>query len=83
MDAINALRIARLALAMGYRIEPDLVDGKYSHTVYVPVGFTKQDVEAAEAYNKLAEMQEAREQTERDNAAVYAWLERNMQRDSQ
>ena len=57
MDATEALRIARLALAMNYRIEPDIVDGKYRHDRYVAAGFTKQDAEAADAYNRLAELQ--------------------------
>lgn len=59
MEAVEALRIARLALAMNYRIEPDIVAGRYTQSRYVPVGFTKQDVEAAEAYNRIAELQAA------------------------
>lgn len=59
MDAIEAIRIARLALAINYRIEPDIVDGVYSQERYVAAGFTKQDCEAAEAYNRLVELQTA------------------------
>jgi len=53
MDAINALRIARLALAMNYRISYSEQERKY-----VNIGHTRQDQEAADAYNKLAELAE-------------------------
>lgn len=56
MDAIEAMRIARLALAMHFDIEPDVVAGKYVGA-YVAIGSKKCDIDAAEAYNKLAEMQ--------------------------
>jgi hypothetical protein len=51
MDVENALRIARLALCMNYRIV-------YSEKAkqYVDVGLTRQDKEAAEAYNVLADL---------------------------
>jgi hypothetical protein len=52
MDAINALRIARLALAMNYRIAYSEHEQKY-----INVGMTRQDQEAADAYNKLADIQ--------------------------
>jgi hypothetical protein len=57
MDAIEALRIARLALAMHFDIEPDVVAGRYVGA-YVAIGAKKCDIDAAEAYNKLAEMQQ-------------------------
>lgn len=56
MDAIEAMRIARLALAMHFDIEPDVVAGRYVGA-YVAIGAKKCDIDAAEAYNKLAEMQ--------------------------
>ncbi|WP_196481894.1 hypothetical protein [Burkholderia vietnamiensis] len=55
MEALEALRIARVALAMHYDIEPDVVDGKYVGT-YVSATAKKCDVDAAAAYNKIAEM---------------------------
>lgn len=57
MEAIEALRIARVALAMHYDIEPDVVDGKYIGT-YVPVGAKKCDVDAAATYNKIRSMED-------------------------
>lgn len=51
MDAINALRIARLALAMNYRITFSEQERRH-----INVGHTKQDQEAADAYNKLADL---------------------------
>jgi hypothetical protein len=69
MDAIEALRIARLALAMHFDIEPDVVAGRYVGA-YVAIGAKKCDLDAAEAYNKLAEMQ----QREEDMVAFWAAL---------
>ncbi|MFL9902165.1 hypothetical protein PQR71_29185 [Paraburkholderia fungorum] len=57
MDAQEAMRIARLALAMHFDIEPDVVAGRYVGK-YVAIGAKKCDLDAAEAYNKLAEMQQ-------------------------
>lgn len=62
MDTIEALRIARIALAQHYDIEPDVVDGRYVGA-YVANGARKCDVDAAEAYNKLAEMQKQDQDT--------------------
>lgn len=58
MHALEAIRTARLALAMHFDIEPDVVDGRYVD-VYIPASADKCDVDAAEAYNKLREMDEA------------------------
>jgi hypothetical protein len=60
MDAQEALRIARLALAMHFDIEPDVVAGRYVGA-YVAATNNKRDIDAAEAYNKLAEMQQYEE----------------------
>jgi len=53
MDALEAIRIARLNLAMTNRICYSEKDRRY-----IDIGHTKQDREAADAYNKLAELAE-------------------------
>lgn len=55
MDIKDALRIACHALRDTYSIEPEVVGGRYVQDKYVAVRFTKQDVEAAEAYNLIQE----------------------------
>lgn len=69
METTEALRIARLALAMHYDIEPDVVAGRYVGA-YVAIGAKKCDIDAAEAYNKLAEMQAAETRRGLDHLAV-------------
>lgn len=51
MTAILAIKIARLSLLSANRIEYNLKLRKA-----VAVGFTKQDTEAADAYNRLSEL---------------------------
>jgi hypothetical protein len=50
MGRIEAIRIARLALAMNYRI----VHSEHERR-YINIGHTKQDQQAADAYNILAD----------------------------
>jgi hypothetical protein len=59
---------------MHFDIEPDVVDGRYVGA-YVAIGAKKCDLDAAEAYNKLAEMQQ--DSAER-NAERYVKLRRWM-----
>lgn len=53
MDIKDALRIACHALRDNYSIEPEVVGGRYVQDKYVAVRFTKQDAEAAAAYNLI------------------------------
>jgi len=57
MDLINALGIARLALATHKNIEPEVKDGRYNHNRYIPAESTRECADAAEAYNTLADLQ--------------------------
>jgi hypothetical protein len=55
MQATEALRIARISVALYFDIEPDFVAGRYTDT-YVPIGANSVDVRAAAAYNKLSDI---------------------------